>query len=509
MATTTTNLGLRKPGTNDAVSVATDLSANMDLIDTAYSTLAPNSGVVHLTGTETITGAKTFSANITINNVDIVLNATTGTKIGTATTQKLGFYNATPVVQIAGATDVLAGLVTLGLRAASANPPLNLGSGALTAGASTLGATTTTTLGTGTITMTDATNIAVGTTTGTKIGTATSQKIGFFNATPVTQPTSTTDIKAAMVSLGLIAGAGASPLNLNGGAATLGATTVTTLGTGGDLTLADANNIVVNATTGTKIGTATTQKLGFFNATPVAQIAGSTDVLASLVTLGFRAASANPPLNLGSGALTAGATSLGATTTTTLGCTTITITDANNIVVGTTTGTKIGTATTQKLGFFNATPVVQEAGTNDVLASLVTLGLRAASSNPPLNLGSGSLTCGQITIADATNIVLNTTTGTKIGTATTQKLAFYNSTPIVKPTAYTQTYSTASKTHPNGTSSAVATTASTTTTPWGYTTQAQADAVPVAINAVRTDLDNLKQLVNSVIDDLQALGLVG
>lgn len=37
------------------------------------------------------------------------------------------------------------------------------------------------------------------------------------------------------------------------------------------LTMADAKNIVVNATTGTKIGTATTQKLGFYNATPVAQ----------------------------------------------------------------------------------------------------------------------------------------------------------------------------------------------------------------------------------------------
>jgi hypothetical protein len=33
------------------------------------------------------------------------------------------------------------------------------------------------------------------------------------------------------------------------------------------------------------------------------------------------------------------------------------------------------------------------------------------------------------------NLILGTTTGTKIGTATTQKLAFYNATPIVQPTA--------------------------------------------------------------------------
>lgn len=42
---------------------------------------------------------------------------------------------------------------------------------------------------------------------------------------------------------------------------------------------------------------------------------------------------------------------------------------------------------------------------------------------------------GAITLADATNIVLNATTGTKIGTATTQKLAFYNATPIVQGAA--------------------------------------------------------------------------
>lgn len=39
-----------------------------------------------------------------------------------------------------------------------------------------------------------------------------------------------------------------------------------------------------------------------------------------------------------------------------------------------------------------------------------------------------------LTMADAANIVINTSTGTKIGTGTTQKLAFYNSTPIVQPT---------------------------------------------------------------------------
>lgn len=38
-----------------------------------------------------------------------------------------------------------------------------------------------------------------------------------------------------------------------------------------------------------------------------------------------------------------------------------------------------------------------------------------------------------LTLGDAVNIVLGTTTGTKIGTGTTQKIGFYNATPIVQP----------------------------------------------------------------------------
>ena len=44
-------------------------------------------------------------------------------------------------------------------------------------------------------------------------------------------------------------------------------------------------------------------------------------------------------------------------------------------------------------------------------------------------------TRGNLQITDARDVVLGTTTGTKIGTATTQKLGFYNATPVVQPTA--------------------------------------------------------------------------
>ena len=46
-----------------------------------------------------------------------------------------------------------------------------------------------------------------------------------------------------------------------------------------------------------------------------------------------------------------------------------------------------------------------------------------------------SVDANAITFGDAVNIVLNTSTGTKIGTATSQKLAFFNATPIVQHSA--------------------------------------------------------------------------
>ena len=46
-----------------------------------------------------------------------------------------------------------------------------------------------------------------------------------------------------------------------------------------------------------------------------------------------------------------------------------------------------------------------------------------------------TLQAATLTLADALNIAVNTTTGTKIGTATTQKIGFYNSTPVVQPAA--------------------------------------------------------------------------
>lgn len=52
-----------------------------------------------VTDTLAVLGANTFTGAQTLSDVNIVLGTTTGTKVGTATTQKLAFYNSTPIVQ--------------------------------------------------------------------------------------------------------------------------------------------------------------------------------------------------------------------------------------------------------------------------------------------------------------------------------------------------------------------------------------------------------------------------
>jgi hypothetical protein len=122
-----------------------------------------------------------------------------------------------------------------------------------------------------------------------------------------------------------------------------------------------------------------------------------------------------------------------------------TVAAGTNLALATTTGTKIGTATNQLLGFWNATPVDQPALTADLLDSLQEVGLIASGAgNTPLDLSAGALGCGTITLTDAANIVVNTTTGSKIGTSTTQKIGFWNAAPAVQPAAVANLTVTAS-----------------------------------------------------------------
>lgn len=235
----------------------------------------------------------------------------------------------------------------------------------------------------------------------------------------------------------------------------------------GTVTLGDTVDLAVNTGTGSKIGTGSTQKLGFFGATPVAQIAGNVDVLAGLVTLGLRAASSNPALNLGTGAVTAGGTSSFATATFSGTAQTGFLTNVGN------TGAFLSFVS-------NVCFVTQRVAGSAVLTVKGASGQSAApftvtdnSDNILMSVGPG----GSITLADAANLVGGSSTGMKIGTATSQKIGFFNATPIIQPVGAGQ--------------AAVATTGAVNVAPFGYTTAAQADAIVTLVNALRTALVNL------------------
>ena len=84
-------------------------------------------------------------------------------------------------------------------------------------------------------------------------------------------------------------------------------------------------------------------------------------------------------------------------------------------------------------------------------------------------------------------------------------LGFFGIGPVARPTAYTQTYATADKTHANFTSADLAAFDGGLV---GFADSAERDNIRTQFNALRADVADLKQLVNSVIDDLQALGLL-
>lgn len=69
------------------------------------------------------------------------------------------------------------------------------------------------------------------------------------------------------------------------------------------------------------------------------------------------------------------------------------------------------------------------------------------------------------------------------GSSSSDFVGFYGTTPIVQPSGAAQ--------------AAVSATAATTTTPWGFSTSTQADAIVTLVNKIRTDLVALGLLKGS------------
>lgn len=91
LGTGAVNLGTGDVAIGGDITVAT----GKDLLLQGTGTLTTGSGAVNF-GTSTIA----IGGAVTIGDaIDIAVNTGTGTKIGTATDQKIGFFNVTPVVQ--------------------------------------------------------------------------------------------------------------------------------------------------------------------------------------------------------------------------------------------------------------------------------------------------------------------------------------------------------------------------------------------------------------------------
>jgi spore coat polysaccharide biosynthesis protein SpsF (cytidylyltransferase family) len=482
------------------------------LTSSAVSSVFTRTGVVVAqTGDYTVaqvtgaapTASPTFSGTVTTAAVaigdgsNVALGGTTGTKIGTATTQKLGFYNATPIAQPSGS--VPTALSNLGLVASPTlaesditNLTADLAAKAPLASPALTGVPTAPTAGGGTNTTQVATcafvlaNVGGGavssvfTRTGAIVAATGDYTVAqVTGAAPLASPaltgvptaptatggTNTTQIATcAFVLANVGGGAVSSVFTRTGavvaqtgdyavaqvtGAAPLASPTFTGTVTLPAVTHTDATNETFGTTTGTKFGTATNQKIGFYNATPIVQPSGA--ALTALSNLGLIASPTLTESDITNlvADLAAKAPILSPTFTGTVTLPAVIHTDATNIAFGTTTGTKIGTATNQKIAFYNATPIVQPSG--NISIALSNLGLIASptiAEGDVTNLTAdllakaplasptftGTVTLPAVTIGDGSNVALGTTTGTKVGTATTQKLGFYNATPIVKPT---------------------------------------------------------------------------
>jgi hypothetical protein len=92
----------------DAAGTGVEWASNIDVPGTLDVT-----GAAVLDSTLTVAGATTLNGSLTMGDADdIVVNTGTGTKIGTAVGQKIGFWNVTPVVQPAAAGQAAAAAQT-------------------------------------------------------------------------------------------------------------------------------------------------------------------------------------------------------------------------------------------------------------------------------------------------------------------------------------------------------------------------------------------------------------
>lgn len=205
--------------------------------------------------------------------------------------------------------------------------------------------------------------------------------VGFYGTTPISKPAST-NVVSALVNLGLIANT--VTLNEQGGAFP------TVALTGSAITVTDNIPFVFGTANGSKFGTATGQKISFYNSTPIVQ-PSSTNVTSALVSLGLIASSVT--LGLPTNVVTDTTTNISATNRYLADSSSVTSVDYQNRVLKTSSG---ATAVNWQTGAFGTGSTVVTIAANNVSITssyFIAMGtgngaFRTLSTTASLNFGT-------------------------------------------------------------------------------------------------------------------------
>lgn len=293
----------------------------------------------------------------------------------------------------------------------------------------------------------------------------------------------------------------------------------TVLGGGGAANLATATGTLLAADFPALTGNVTTNAGSL--ATTIAALAVTNAMLAGGIDLAAKVTGSLPIGNGGTGQATAGP-ALDALTiagSDIASASTTNIATATGLFVniaGVTTITALGTATAGvvRMVKFAGILTLTHNSTSLILPGLANVTTAAGDHAIFISLGSGNWRCLYFSALAGSNA--GTITGALTHTGST--VGFFSTTPAARPSAYTQTYATATRTHSNPTS----VTLTDNSTGTADTTLEDVSGInfvagkiannfadlAAQVNALNVDMLVVKKLLNSVIDDLQTLGLL-
>jgi len=311
----------------------------------------------------------------------------------------------------------------------------------------------------GGITVRDNNHFTFEVTNGTKFGTATTQKLSFWNVTPIVQPANTVSLNGVLETTGLMAIGSTScsidkpttittslttptingvsgATNFNNAVQTSGAITAFTFtkpnNTGQTASTSISGFVVNGGTRQWNTGNIGTQSENVWGATTYSFVGASTITNAYGNEFFAPVAGTNCTITNNFAALFNGNVRIGSTGQL------IEIKQTTNAPTYTQTG---ATSSVFRLNAGTRSLLFETYGTDQNYFTSYGANFRIRTGDAlPIEFYTTNtkrltiLAGGSLLFAEANDIQIGTTTGTKIGTATTQKIAFWNATPIVQPT---------------------------------------------------------------------------